>query len=68
MLFFLRRGENQSARKKKTGSKGENQQQTQPTLTWRRRQDLNPGHIRGRQRVLSPLRHPYPTLKTAIDL
>ena len=27
------------------------------THTWRRRQDLNPGHIGGR-RVLSPLRHP----------
>ena len=36
-------------------SKGENHQQTQPTYgEWRRRRDLNPGHIGGR-RVLSPL-------------
>ena len=30
---------------------------TNSTHIWRRRQDLNPGHIGGR-RVLSPLRHP----------
>ena len=39
------------------GAKGENQQQTQPTYSvWRRRRELNPGHIGGRQ-ALSPLRH-----------
>ena len=30
---------------------------TNSTHIWRRRRDLNPGHIGGRQ-VLSPLRHP----------
>ena len=36
-------------------TKGENQQQTQPTWHWQR--DLNLGHI-GEKRVLSPLPHP----------
>ena len=67
-MLFLRRGEKPSTRKKNTGSKGEKQQQTQPTLTWRRRQDLNPGHVRERRRGLSLLRHSYPSLKMAIDL
>ena len=65
--FFKERGKTEYP-KKTSGSKGENQQQTQPTLTWRRRQDLNPGNIRGRRRVLSSLRHPYPSLKMAMDL
>ena len=52
--WFLRRGENRSTRRKTSRGKGENQQQTQ--TTWRRRRDLNPGHIGGR-RALSPPRH-----------
>ena len=68
MLFFKERGKTEYPKKKTTGSKGENQQQTQPNLTWRRRQDLNPGHVRERRRVFSLMRHPYPSLKMAIDL
>ena len=51
---FFRRGENRSTSR----SKGENQQQTQPTFgvdagIW------TPGNIGGR-RALSPLGHPFP--------
>jgi len=54
--WFLRSGENRSTRRKTSRSKGENQQQTQPTYTvWLQLRDLNPGHIGGR-RVL-PLAH-----------
>ena len=57
MLVFEER-ENRSTRRKTSRSKGENQQQTQPTLVWRRPRDLNLGHIGGR-RALSPLCHPW---------
>ena len=57
---FLRRGENQSTRRKTSWSKEENQQQTQPTYangsgnrTW----NLGLGHIGVRQ-APSPLHHP----------
>ena len=52
--WFLRRGENRSTRRKTSRSKGENQQQTQPTYGVDTRIS-NPGRINGR-RVLSPLR------------
>ena len=48
---FLVRGENRSNWRKNSRSKGENQQQTQPTCQHR-------GRIGGR-RVFSPLRHPW---------
>ena len=66
--WFFRRGENWRTRRKTSRSKGENQQQRvmgswqqtrSSTHIWRRRRDLNPGHIAGR-RVLSLLRHPCP--------
>ena len=52
--------ENRRTRRKTSQSKGQNQQQTQPTCgvdtgIWHR--DLNPGHIGGGQ-VLSPMPHP----------
>ena len=54
--WFLRRGENQSTRRKTSQSKGENQEQTQ--LTYGVDAGiLTPGHIGGR-RALSPLRYP----------
>ena len=43
----MRRGKNRSTQRKTSRSKEENQQQTQPT--WRRRRDLNTGHISGRE-------------------
>ena len=48
--WFLRRGEKRSARRKTSRSKGENQQQTQPTY------GVDAG-IWIQRRVLSPLRH-----------
>ena len=45
----------------KIGDCGQSKQRREPTTNsthiWRRRRDLNPGHIGGR-RALSPLRHP----------
>ena len=52
----------------KTGVPGKNlsEQRREPTTNstyiWRRRRDLNRGHIGGR-RALSPLRHPFPYVK-----
>ena len=56
MLVFKERGKPEYP-EKNSWSKGENQQQTQPTYGVDARSS-NPGHIGGR-RVLSPLRHPY---------
>ena len=56
--WFLRRGENRSTRKKNLLEQGR-EPTTNSTHIWRRRRDLNPGHIGGR-RALSPLRHPCP--------
>ena len=56
MFFFWRRRENRSTRRKTSRSKGENQEQTQPTYDAESRES-NPGHIGGR-RVISPLRCP----------
>ena len=41
----------------KTLSEQRREPTTNSTRIWRQHQDLNPGHIGGRQ-VLSPLRHP----------
>ena len=43
--WFLRRGRNRSTRRKTSSSKGEDQQQTQPT--WHRGQDSNQSHTGG---------------------
>ena len=48
--------EDRSTRSKASWSKGEKQQQTQPTKLWRWRLDLNPGHTGGK-RVRSILGH-----------
>ena len=67
VLVFEERGKLEN-RRKTSRSKGKNlqqrvmdswQQTRSSTHIWRRRRDLNPGHIAGR-RVLSPLRHPCP--------
>ena len=69
-LLFKERGKPKYPKKKPLGAKERtNNKLNQPSqgvddLI----QDLNPGHIRGRRRVLSPLRHPYPSLKMAIEL
>ena len=54
---FLRRRVNRNTRRKTSLNKGENQMTTNSTHIWRRRRDLNPGHIGGR-RELSTLHHP----------
>ena len=51
--WVLRRGEKRSTRRKEQ----EREPTTNSTHIWRRRRDLNPGHIGGR-RALSLLRHP----------
>ena len=57
VLVFEERGKPECPEKNLSG------QGREPTTTsthlWRRRRDLNPGHIGGR-RVLSPLRNPCP--------
>ena len=57
--WFLRKRESQGTQRKTSCSKGENQQQTQPTHihVWCRCQELNSRYISGRW-MLSPLRHP----------
>ena len=55
------KGENRSTRRKTSRSKGENQQQTQPTYGVNARIELNPGHIVGGERshhcaTLAPLK------------
>ena len=51
-------------------SEQEREPTTNSTHIWRRRRDLNPGHIGGR-RALSPLRHPllpkYSTFKKLVS-
>ena len=68
MLVFKERGKSEYPKKSLWEQSREPATNSEPTHTWRRRQDLNSGHIGGRRRVLSPLRHPYPSLKMAIDL
>ena len=55
MLFFEETGKPQYPEKNLSEQRRE--PTTNSTHIWRRRRDLNPGHICGR-RVLSPLRHP----------
>ena len=55
--WFLRGGANQSTRKKTSLSKGENQQQTQPTYGIDA--EFESGPHNGGRRVLSPLCHTY---------
>ena len=57
VLVFEERGKPDYPEKKL--SKQGREPTTNSTHIWRRRRDLNPGHIGGR-RVLSPLRHPCP--------
>ena len=57
MLLFEERGKTGVSAKKTLRTK-EKEPTTNSTHIWRRRLDLNPGHIAGR-RVLSPLRHPF---------
>ena len=67
LVFEESLGENQSTQRKASGSKDENQQQTQPTYDNRDR-ELYPGHIGGR-RVLSSLCHPCsPSREESRDL
>ena len=57
-----RTGEKPLGARERTNNKGWWAPDNKPrssTHIWRRRRDLNPGHIAGR-RVLSPLRHPCP--------
>ena len=54
-LVFEERGKPEYAEKNLSEQRRE--PTTNLTHTWRRRRDLNPGHIGGR-RALSPLRHP----------
>ena len=54
MLVFEERGKPEYPEKNLSEQGGE--PTTNSTHTWRRRRDLNPGHIGGR-RALSPLRH-----------
>ena len=63
-MLVLVRGENRSTRRKTYRSKGENQQQTQPTCQHR---GLNPGRIGGK-RVFSLLRHPCAMLHVRKEL
>ena len=46
---------------KNLSEQGSWEQTTNSTHIWRRRRDLNPGHIGGK-RMLSALRHPLPLL------
>ena len=55
MLVFEERGKLEYLEKNLSEERRE--PTTNSTHIWRRRRDLNPGHIGGRQ-VLSPLRHP----------
>ena len=55
MLVFEERGKPEYL--EKNLSEQGREPTTNSTHIWRRRRDLNPGHIGGR-RVLSPLRHP----------
>ena len=55
MLVFEERGKPEYP--KKNLSEQRREPTTNSTHIWRRRRDLNPGHIGGR-RELSPLRHP----------
>ena len=57
LCWFLRRGENRSAQRKKKPSEQRREPTTNSTHIWCRCWDLNPGHIGGR-RVLSRLCHP----------
>ena len=66
MLVFEERG------KPKYPEKNLSEQGKEPTtnsthILWRRRRDLNPGHI-GRRRALSPLRHPLLPKEEVINL
>ena len=54
MLIFEERGKPEDP--EKNLSRQEREPTTNSTHIWRRRRDLNPGHIGGRQ-ALSPLRH-----------
>ena len=56
MLVFEQRGKPEYPEKNLSEQRRE--PTTNSTHMWRRRRDLNPGHVGGR-RVLSPLRHPY---------
>ena len=56
MLVFEERGKLEYP-EKNLSQKGENQQQTK-THIWHCCQNLNPGHIGGRQALLSQLHHP----------
>ena len=56
VLVLEKRG-NPRAWRKTSGSKGKNQQQTQPTYGVDARIELNPDHIGGRRAIL-PLCHP----------
>ena len=64
--WFLRRGENWSTNRKTSQSKGENQQQTQPTHMVLN-QVLNPSHFGGRQVFLTTV-PPKPEKKANILL
>ena len=57
MLVFEERGKPEYP--EKNLSEQGREPTTNSTHIWRRRRDLNPGHIGGR-RALSPLRHPCP--------
>ena len=57
VLVFKERGKPECTTKKQKPSEQRREPTTNSTRIWRRRWDLNPGHIGGR-RVLSPLRHP----------
>ena len=62
-LWFLRRGENRSTRRKTSRSKDENQQQTQPTFdteSGNRTRATLVGGLHGRPNA-QPLRHPCTT-------
>ena len=54
--WFLRRGKNRRTRRKNLSEQRRGRTRNS-THKWRRRRDLNPGHIGGR-RALSPLRCP----------
>ena len=56
-LEFVSVGFEERGKPEKNLSEQGREPTTNSTHIWRRRQDLNPGHIDGR-RALSPLRHP----------
>ena len=66
MLVFEERGKPEYPEKNLSEQRRETT--TNSTHIWRRRRDLNPGHIGGR-RVLSPVHHPCSqTLETKTEI